>query len=79
MKHGKLYTKSILNPNELNEAFHLTNLSDNKSKFRDLNVKLGEERILHCEERLKFPPISLKKRSPIYWTSVSKDHQNQTL
>ena len=30
---------------------HLTDLRDNNSKFRDLNVKLGEEGILRCERR----------------------------
>ena len=53
-----------MKPNELKEAekllvkanqfeFHLTDLSDNNSKFRDLNVKLDEEGILRCEGRLK--------------------------
>ena len=45
--------------------FHLTDLSDNNSKFRDLNVKLDEEGILCCEGRLKFAPISQETRSPI--------------
>ena len=45
--------------------FHLTYLSDNNSKFRDLYVKLDEEGILHCEERLKFAPILQETRSPI--------------
>ena len=45
--------------------FHLTDLSDNNSKFRDLNVKLDEEGILCCEGRLKFAPISQETRPPI--------------
>ena len=45
--------------------FHLTDLSDNNSKFRDLNVKLDEEGILRCEGRLKFAPIPQETRSPI--------------
>ena len=65
-----------MKPNELKEAekllvkanqfeFHLTDLSDNNSKFRDLNVKFDEEGILRCERRLKFVPISQETRSPI--------------
>ena len=68
--------ESILKPNELKEAeklivkanqseFHLADLSDNNSKFRDLNVKLHEEEILRCEGRLKLAPISKKTKSPI--------------
>ena len=45
--------------------FHLTDLSDNNSKFRDLNVKLDEEGILRCEGRLKFAPTPQETRSPI--------------
>ena len=45
--------------------FHLTDLSDNNSKFRDLNVKLDEEGILRCEGPLKFAPILQETRSPI--------------
>ena len=58
-----------MKPNELKKAeklsvkanqfgFHLTDLSDNNSKFRVLNVKLDEEGILRCEGRLKFATIS---------------------
>ena len=65
-----------MKPNELKEAekplvkanqfeFHLTDLSDNNSKFRDLNVKLDEEGILRCEGHLKFVPIPQETRSPI--------------
>ena len=65
-----------MKPNELKEAekllvkanqfeFHLTDLSDNNSKFRSLNVKLDEEGILRCEGRLKFAPIPQETRSPI--------------
>ena len=72
MKTQKTINKSILKPNELKEAekrlvkakqseFHLTDLSDNNSKFRDLNVKLDEEGILRCEGRLKFAPIRRKR------------------
>ena len=63
-------------PIELNEAeklvveanqfeFHLTDLSDNNSKFRDLNVKLDEEGILHCEGCLKFAPILQETKSTV--------------
>ena len=45
--------------------FHLTDLSDNNSKFCDLNVKLDEEGILRCEGRLKSAPILQETRSPI--------------
>ena len=45
--------------------FHLTDLSDSNSKFRDLNVKLDEEGILRCEGRLKFPSSSQETKSPI--------------
>ena len=45
--------------------FHLTDLSDNSSKFRDLNVKLDEEGMLRCEGRLKFAPTLQETRSPI--------------
>ena len=45
--------------------FHLTNLSENNSKFCDLNVKIDEEGILRCEGRLKFAPIPQETRSPI--------------
>ena len=45
--------------------FHLTDLSDNNSKFRDLHVKLDEEGILSCEGRLKLAPIPQETRSPI--------------
>ena len=72
----KTIKESILKPNELKEAgkllvkvnqfeFHLTYLSDNNSKFRDLYVKLDEEEILNCEGRLKFAPIPQETRSPI--------------
>ena len=65
-----------MKPNELKKAekllvkanqfeFHLTDLSDNNSKFRDLNVKLDEEGILRCEGRLKFAPTPQETRSPI--------------
>ena len=76
VKTQKTINESILKPNELKEAekllvkanqieFHLTDLSDNNSKFRDLNIKLDEERILRCEGRLKFAPIPQETRSPI--------------
>ena len=45
--------------------FHLTDLSENNSKFCDLNVKIDEEGILRCEGRLKFAPIPQETRSPI--------------
>ena len=45
--------------------FHLTDLSENNSKFCDLNVKIDEEEILRCEGRLKFAPIPQETRSPI--------------
>ena len=45
--------------------FYLIDLSDNNSKFRDMNVKLDEEGILRCEGRLKFAPIPQETRSPI--------------
>ena len=45
--------------------FHLTDLSENNSKFCDLNVKINEEGILRCEGRLKFAPIPQETRSPI--------------
>ena len=62
--------------NELKEAekllvktnqfeFHLTDLSDNNSKFHDLNVKLDEEEILRCEGRLELAPILQETRSHI--------------
>ena len=44
--------------------FHLTDLSDHNSKFRDVNVKLDEKGILRCEGRLKFTPISQETKSP---------------
>ena len=43
--------------------FHLTDLSDNNSKFRDLNVKLDEEGILPCEGRLKFALENTRSRN----------------
>ena len=69
VKTQETINESIFKLNELKEAekllvkanqfeFHLTDLSDNNSKFRDLNVKLDEEGILRCEGRLKFAPIS---------------------
>ena len=62
VKTQKTISESILKPNVLKEGenllvkanhfeFHLTDLSDNNSKFRDLNVKLDEERILRCKIR----------------------------
>ena len=45
--------------------FHLTDLSENNSKFCDLNVKIDEEGILRCKGRLKFAPIPQETRSPI--------------
>ena len=76
VKTQKTINESIFKPNELKEAekllvkanqfeFHLTDLSDNNSKFRDLNVKLDEEGILRCEGRLKFTLISQDTKSPI--------------
>ena len=76
VKTQKTIKESILKLNEIKEAekplvksnqseFYLTDLSDNNSKFRDLNVKLDEEGILCCEGRLKFAPIPQETRSPI--------------
>ena len=76
VKTQKTMNESILKPTELKEVeklivkanqfeFHLTDLNDNSSEFRDLNVKLDEEGILRCEGRLKFAPISQKTKSPI--------------
>ena len=76
VKPQKTIDGSILKLNELKEAekllvkadqfeFHLTELSDNNSKFRDLNVKLDEEGILRCEQRLKLAPIPQEMKSPI--------------
>ena len=76
VKTQKTMNESILKLTELKEVeklivkanqfeFHLTDLSDNSSEFRDLNVKLDEEGILGCEGRLKFAPISQKTKSPI--------------
>ena len=44
--------------------FHLTDLSDNNSKFRYVNVKLDEKGILRCEGCLKFTPILQETKSP---------------
>ena len=44
--------------------FHLNDLSDNNSKFRDFNVKLDEEGILRCGGCLKFAPILQEMESP---------------
>ena len=75
LKHRKLLTsqfeaellkkaeKLLVKANQF--EFHLTDLSDNNSKFRDLHVKLDEEGILRCEGRLKFAPIPQETRSPI--------------
>ena len=74
VKTQKPIYESILKPNELKEAekllvkanqfeFHLTDLSDNNSKFRDLNVKLDEEGILPCEGRLKFALENTRSRN----------------
>ena len=76
VKTQETIDESIFKLNELKEAekllvkanqfeFHLTDLSDNNFKFRDLNVKLEKEGILRCEGRLKFVPISQETRSPI--------------
>ena len=76
VKTQETINESIFKLNELKEAekllvkanqfeFHLTDLSDNNSKFRSLNVKLDEEGILRCEGRLKFAPIPQETRSPI--------------
>ena len=76
VKTQETINESIFKLNELKEAekllvkanqfeFHLTDLSDNNFKFRDLNVKLEKEGILRCEGRLKFVPISQETRSPI--------------
>ena len=76
VKPQKTIDGSILKSNELKEAekllvkadqfeFHLTDLSDNNSKFRDLDVKLDEEGILRCEESLKLAPIPQEMKSPI--------------
>ena len=45
--------------------FHLTDSSDNNSKFRDLNVKLDEEAVLCCGGCLKFISILQEKKSPV--------------
>ena len=79
-KQRTLY-EPVLMPIELNETekllvkanqfeFHLTDLSDNNSKFRDLNVKLDEEGILRCERCLKFAPI-LQKRNRLFYQSIN--------
>ena len=77
IKTQKTINESILKPNELKKAekllvkanqfeFHLTDLSDNNSKFRDLNVKLDGKENLRCGEgRLKFASIPQERRSPI--------------
>ena len=60
VKKQKTINEPILKPNELKETkkilvkpnqfeYHLTDLSDNNSQFRSLNVKLDEEGILRCE------------------------------
>ena len=65
-----------MKPNELKEAekllvkanqfeFHLTDLSCNDSKFRDLILKCDEEGILSLQGRLKLAPIPQETRSPI--------------
>ena len=74
VKTQKTVKESILKLNELKEAekllvksnqfeFYLTDLSDNNSKFRDLNVKLDEEGILPCEGRLKFALENSRSRN----------------
>ena len=74
LKDMYMLNYGILKPNELKEAekplvkanqfeFHLTDLSDNNSKFRDLNVKLDEEGILPCEGRLKFALENTRSRN----------------
>ena len=71
-KAQKSINESILKPNDLKEAekllkkanqlvFHLTDLSENNSKFCDLNVKIDEGGFLLCEGRLNFATISQKK------------------
>ena len=76
VKTQKTINESILKPNELKKGeklsvkanqfgFHLTDLSDNNSKFRVLNVKLDEEGILRCEGRLKFATISQEMKSNV--------------
>ena len=45
--------------------FHLTDLSENNSKFCDLNAKIDEEGILRCKGLLKFAPIPQETRLPI--------------
>ena len=76
VKTQKTINQSILKANKLEEVekllvkakqfeFHLTDLSENNSKFCVLNVKLDEEGILCCEGRLKFAPISQETKSPI--------------
>ena len=45
--------------------FHLTDSSDNNSKFRDLNVKLDEEAVLCCGGCLKFIPILQGTKSSV--------------
>ena len=68
---------SILKPNELKGAkkllvkanqfkFHLTDLSDNNSKFRDLNLKLDEEGILRSEGRSNSQPFRRERDHLFY-------------
>ena len=77
-KAQKSINESILKPNDLKEAekllkkanqlvFHLTDLSENNSKFCDLNVKIDEGRCLRCEGRLSFATISQKKRNHLFY------------
>ena len=46
---------------------HLTDLRDNNSKFRDLNVKLGEEGILRCERRSQETRSSILLNDVIFY------------
>ena len=68
---------SILKPNELKGAkkllvkanqfkFYLTDLSDNNSKFRDLNLKLDEEGILRSEGSSNSQPFRRERDHLFY-------------
>ena len=66
---------SILKPNELKGAkkllvkanqFNLTDLSDNNSNFRDLNLKLDEEGILLSEGRSNSQPFRRERDHLFY-------------
>ena len=78
VKTQKSIKELILKPNDLKEAekllkkanqlvFHLTDLSENSSKFCDFNVKIDEGGFLLCEGRLNFATISQKKRNHLFY------------